>query len=38
MNNLKREADNDLPKLLNEMLADKFEQTLDILRDSKGKS
>lgn len=37
MNNLKRSADNDLPKLLNEIPTDKFEQILEILQNLKDK-
>ncbi|HVE57978.1 MAG TPA: helix-turn-helix transcriptional regulator [Pyrinomonadaceae bacterium] len=37
MNNLKRSADKDLPKLLSEIPSDKFEQILDILQDLKDK-
>jgi DNA-binding Xre family transcriptional regulator len=33
MNNLKRTADKDLPKLLNEIPMEKFEKILDILQD-----
>lgn len=37
MNNLKRTAEKDLPKLLNEIPSDKFEQILDILQDLQNK-
>jgi DNA-binding Xre family transcriptional regulator len=37
MNKLKRRAEKDLPKLLNEIPPDKFEQILKILQDLKDK-
>ena len=37
MNALKRTAEKDLPKLLNEIPSDKFEQILDILQDLQNK-
>jgi DNA-binding Xre family transcriptional regulator len=37
MNSLKRSGEKDLPKLLNEIPSDKFEQILDILQDLQHK-
>lgn len=37
MNNLKRTPDKDLPKLLNEIPIDKFEEIIELLKDLKDK-